>query len=54
VTEYNGTMLPGLFDCHTRLVADSTFDGLERAGTMTDEAIDMVIAESPRAHAAAA
>ena len=53
VTEYDGTVLPGLFDCHTHLVADSTFGGLERAGTMTDEAIDTVIVESLRAHAAA-
>jgi imidazolonepropionase-like amidohydrolase len=53
VTEYNGTVLPGLFDCHTHLVADSTFGGLERAGTMTDEALDAVITESLAAHAAA-
>ena len=53
VTEYDGTVLPGLFDCHTHLVADATFGGLERAGTMTDEAIDTVIVESLRAHAAA-
>jgi len=53
VTEYDGTVLPGLFDCHTHLVADATFGGLERVGTMTDEAIDGVIVESLRAHAAA-
>jgi imidazolonepropionase-like amidohydrolase len=53
VTEYDGTVLPGLFDCHTHLVADSTFAGLELAGTMTDEAIDVVIVESLRAQAAA-
>src|SRR3954451_9921336 len=53
VAEYEGTVLPGLFDCHTHLVADSTFGGLERAGTLTDEAIDLVIVESLRAHAAA-
>ncbi len=47
VTEYDGTVLPGLFDCHTHLVADSTFGGLERAGTMTDEAIDAVIVRVP-------
>jgi imidazolonepropionase-like amidohydrolase len=51
--EYAGTVLPGLFDCHTHLVADSTFGGLERAGTMTDKAIDAVITDSLRAHAAA-
>ena len=53
VAEYAGTVLPGLFDCHTHLVADSTFGGLERAGTMSDEAIDAVITDSLRAHAAA-
>jgi imidazolonepropionase-like amidohydrolase len=45
--------LPGLFDCHSHLVADSTFGGLERGGTMTDEAMDGVIVQSLRAHAAA-
>ncbi len=53
VAEYAGTVLPGLFDCHTHLVADSTFGGLERAGTMSDESIDAVITDSLRAHAAA-
>lgn len=53
VFEYDGTVLPGLFDCHTHLVADCTFGGLERVGLMTDEAIDTVILESLRAHAAA-
>ena len=31
---YDGTLLPGLFDCHVHLVADSTPGGLERAGEM--------------------
>jgi imidazolonepropionase-like amidohydrolase len=53
VTTYDGTILPGLFDCHTHLVADSTFGGLERAGEMTDQAVDEVIAESLRQHAVA-
>jgi imidazolonepropionase-like amidohydrolase len=53
VTGYDGTVLPGLFDCHSHLVADSTFGGLERAGTMTGEAIDGVIVQSLRAHAVA-
>src|SRR3954465_13932312 len=48
VTEYEGTVLPGLFDCHTHLVADATFGGLERVGTMTDEAIDAVMVEPLR------
>lgn len=53
VTEYAGTVLPGLIDCHTHLVADATVDGLERAGTMAVEAIDTVITDSLRAHAVA-
>jgi imidazolonepropionase-like amidohydrolase len=53
VSEYAGTVLPGLFDCHTHLVADSTFGGLERAGAMSDELIDDVITASLGAHAAA-
>ena len=31
-------MLPGLIDCHTHLVADATFGGLERAAAMPDRA----------------
>lgn len=50
---YAGTVLPGLFDCHTHLVADSTFGGLERAEAMTDQEVDEIIAESLRQHAAA-
>lgn len=53
VTEYAGTVLPGLIDCHTHLVADATLGGLERVGTMSDEAIDAVIEDSLRAHAVA-
>lgn len=53
VAEYAGTVLPGLIDCHTHLVADSTFGGLERTGVMSDEDIDAVIVESLRGHAAA-
>ena len=51
--EYAGTVLPGLIDCHTHLVADATAGGLERAGAMTGEAIDAVIADSLRAHTVA-
>ncbi len=51
--DYDGTVLPGLFDCHTHLVADSTVGGLERAGTMSDDRVDAVIGDSLRAHAAA-
>ncbi|NGN95442.1 amidohydrolase family protein [Nocardioides sp. KC13] len=53
VTTCDGTILPGLFDCHTHLVADSTFGGLEQAGCMDDAAVDEVIAGSLRQHAAA-
>lgn len=50
VTEYPGTVLPGLIDCHTHLVADATFGGLERAGTMSPYELDAVILDSLRAH----
>ena len=53
VTQHIGTVLPGLIDCHTHLVADATFGGLERAGSMSEEEIDAVITDSLRAHAAA-
>ena len=53
VTEYAGTVLPGLIDCHTHLVADGTYGGLERAGAMSDEAINTVIADSLHAHGVA-
>lgn len=53
VTEHSGTLLPGLIDCHTHLVADGTFGGLERAGTMSDDQLDTVITDSLRAHAVA-
>ena len=46
-------MLPGLVDCHTHLVADATVGGLERAGTVADQALDDVIESSLRAHARA-
>jgi imidazolonepropionase-like amidohydrolase len=51
--EHVGTVLPGLIDCHTHLVADATFGGLERAGALPEEGIDAVIADSLRAHAVA-
>lgn len=53
VYDVAGTVLPGLIDCHTHLVADSTVGGLERAAAMPEEALDRVIAESLAAHAAA-
>jgi imidazolonepropionase-like amidohydrolase len=53
VAEHAGTVLPGLIDCHTHVVADCTFGGLERTGGMTDDDIDAVIVESLHAHASA-
>ena len=50
VSEYAGTVLPGLIDCHTHLVAGATFGGLERAGTMSADELDAVILDSLRAH----
>ena len=52
VTDYPGTVLPGLVDAHTHLVADATVGGLERAGSMSDDAVDEVILNSLRSHAA--
>jgi imidazolonepropionase-like amidohydrolase len=46
VTSYDGTLLPGLFDCHAHLVADSTPGGLERTESMSDDEIDVVVADS--------
>lgn len=53
VSDHDGTVLPGLFDCHTHLVADATIGGLERAGTMTAEELDAVILSSLQDHARA-
>jgi imidazolonepropionase-like amidohydrolase len=52
VTKYAGTLLPGLFDCHVHLVADSTIGGLERAGSMGDDELDAVIRDSLAAEVA--
>ena len=46
VTSYDGTLMPGLFDCHVHLVATSSIGSLERAGAMTDDELDTVIRES--------
>jgi imidazolonepropionase-like amidohydrolase len=53
VHEYAGTVLPGLIDCHTHLVADCTVGGLELAATLTDDEVDKVIVASLQAHLAA-
>jgi imidazolonepropionase-like amidohydrolase len=51
--EFAGTVLPGLIDCHTHLVADCTVGGLERASALTDGEVDLVVAASLQAHVAA-
>ena len=53
VVETAGTVLPGLIDCHTHLVADCTLGGLERAGEMAPDEVDRVIVDSLQAHVAA-
>lgn len=53
VTEFDGTLLPGLFDCHVHLVADGTIGGLERVGGYDEATLDRVIVDSLRAQLAA-
>lgn len=53
VATYDGTLLPGLIDCHVHLVANSKPMGLESVGGYSDEQIDAVIAESLAQQAAA-
>jgi imidazolonepropionase-like amidohydrolase len=53
VTTYDGTLLPGLFDCHVHLVSDASFGGLERAGSASDAELDATIAASLRSQAVA-
>jgi imidazolonepropionase-like amidohydrolase len=53
VVDHPGTLLPGLIDCHTHLVADATPGALERVAAMTPAAVDDVITGSLRAQAAA-
>ncbi len=43
VTTYDGTLLPGLFDCHVHLVATSVVGSLEEAGSITDDELDAQI-----------
>jgi imidazolonepropionase-like amidohydrolase len=52
VTTFEGTMLPGLFDAHVHLVSDSALGSLERAGSLDVTAVDGIIEESLRQHAA--
>ena len=53
VTSYDGTLLPGLVDCHVHLVADGSPGSLERAGTLSDDVLDETIAGSLARQAAA-
>jgi imidazolonepropionase-like amidohydrolase len=53
LTTYDGTLLPGLIDCHVHLVANSRPGGLESVGGFSDERIDEVIAGSLAQQAAA-
>lgn len=53
VIEYDGTLLPGLIDCHVHLVANSTPFGLEQVADLSDDEIDATIVASLRAQAAA-
>jgi imidazolonepropionase-like amidohydrolase len=53
VLDLPGTLLPGLVDCHSHLVADATVGGLERIATMSDDDVDGVIEQSLRAQLAA-
>jgi imidazolonepropionase-like amidohydrolase len=53
VTTYDGTLLPGLFDCHVHLVSDSSPGSLERAGAATDAELDSQISAALGEQAAA-
>ena len=57
VTELEGTLLPGLVDCHVHLVASGAFPGtpgsLEWAGTADPAAVDEVVTSSLRAQTSA-
>jgi len=52
VATYDGTLLPGLFDCHVHLVASSVVGSLEQAGVLTDDELDARIRDSLAAQAA--
>lgn len=52
VTDYDGTILPGLVDAHVHLVSDGSIGALERAGTATDAEVDDEIDRSLRTQAA--
>jgi len=52
VASYDGTLLPGLIDCHVHLVATSVVGSLEAAGSVTDDELDERIRVSLTAQAA--
>jgi imidazolonepropionase-like amidohydrolase len=48
VTSHDGTMLPGLIEAHTHLVADSGVSALDRVAGYSDQRIDEVITRALR------
>jgi imidazolonepropionase-like amidohydrolase len=52
VTTYEGTLLPGLIDCHVHLVSNGDIGSLERAGRASDQELDSSIRTSLAAEAA--
>jgi imidazolonepropionase-like amidohydrolase len=48
VSSYDGTVLPGLIEAHTHLVADSGVSALDRVAGYSDEQIDEVITRALR------
>ena len=53
VTDLEGTLLPGLIDCHVHLVADGEVGSLERAGARPEDEVDAVITRTLSQEAAA-
>lgn len=53
LTEYDGTLLPGLIDCHVHLVASGLPGSLEAAGSLSDDDLDAAITASLATQAAA-
>jgi imidazolonepropionase-like amidohydrolase len=53
VRAFTGTLLPGLFDAHTHLVATGEIGSLEAAPSLADDELDAVIIRSLQEHAAA-
>jgi imidazolonepropionase-like amidohydrolase len=53
LTTYDGTLLPGLFDAHTHLIATGEIGSLEAAPSLPDDELDAVIAQSLRQQASA-